>query len=292
MKDSDWAFLRQLYMTPNITKAANALFISQPALTKRLQYIEDEWGVQIVHRNKNGLDFTSEGLYLAKQALKYMDFLEETKCQLDMLRSNHKANLTIGTSLSYLSLVLPHLIAEFTAAHPEIRFDVLGGRSSEVLHMVEQGNVQLGILRGRTSDLVEKMQINEEKCYVISSVPLDSLDALAWTPRVDYPLNDLTRQLVDNWWNQRFRTPPIIGMTVEHMDQTFPMISQSLGYAIAFLPEKKEIKALKGLYLTPITIKDSDVPLTRPTWLIWQAKKPLTPEVNSFLQFMREQAGK
>ena len=228
MKDSDWAFLRQLYMTPNITKAASALFISQPALTKRLQYIEDEWKVQIVHRNKNGLDFTSEGLYLAKQALKYMDFLEETKCQLDMLRSNHKANLTIGTSLSYLKLVLPQLIAAYTAAHPDVRFDVLGGRSSEVLHMVEQGTVQLGILRGRTSDLVDKIQINEERCYVITSVPMDSLDALAWTPRVDYPLNDLTRQLVDNWWKERFHTPPIIGMTVEHMDQAFPMISQSL----------------------------------------------------------------
>ena len=289
MKDSDWAFLRQLYMTPNITKAASALFISQPALTKRLQYIEDEWKVQIVHRNKNGLDFTSEGLYLAKQALKYMDFLEETKCQLDMLRSNHKANLTIGTSLSYLKLVLPQLIAAYTAAHPDIRFDVLGGRSSEGLHMVEQGTVQLGILRGRTSDLVDKIQINEERCYVITSVPMDSLDALAWTPRVDYPLNDLTRQLVDNWWKERFHTPPIIGMTVEHMDQAFPMISQSLGYAIAFLPEKKEIKALQGLYLTPVTIQNSDVPLTRPTWLIWQKKNPLTPEAQGFLQFMQSQ---
>lgn len=292
MKDSDWVFLKQLYLTPNITKAANALFISQPALTKRLQYIEDEWKVQIVHRNKNGLDFTSEGLYLAKQALKYMDFLEETKSQLDMMRSNHKANLTVGTSLSYLSLILPHLIAEFGRLHPDVRFDVLGGRSSEVLHMVEQGDVQLGILRGRTSDLVDKVQINEERCYVISSVPMDSLDALAWTPRVDYPMNDLTRQLVDNWWNERFQTPPIIGMRVEHMDQTFPMVAQSLGYSIAFLPETKEIKQLKGLYTIPVTIQNSNVPLTRPTWLIWLKKAILSPEAESFLSFMKEQTTK
>lgn len=241
MKDSDWAFLRQLYLTPNITKAASALFISQPALTKRLQYIEDEMNVQIVYRSKSGLDFTTEGMYLAKQALKYMDFMEETRRHLDMLRSNHHAIISIGASLSYLKFKLPQIVSDYTSLHPDVRFDIIGGRSRTVHSMVDEGTVDIGIIRGRTSESVEKIQINSEKGYILTSTPLESLESLAWTPRIDYPLNDYCRQIVDNWWSEHFPSAPVVGMTVEHMDQSFPMVSHSLGYTIAFLPDGCEL---------------------------------------------------
>lgn len=288
MKDSDWEFLRQLYLTPNITKTANALFISQPALTKRLKQIEDEMNVQIVYRSKSGLDFTTEGIYLAKQALRYMDFLEETHRQLDMMRSNHRASISIGASLSYLRFKLPQIISQYSATHPEIRFDIIGGRSRTVHNMVDDGSVDIGIIRGRTNDTVEKIKINEEKGYIITNTPLTDMESLAWTPRVDYPLNDYCRLIVDHWWYQQFSSPPVIGMTVEHMDQAFPMVSQSLGYAIAFLPDGCEIPSATPLYRTPLSIQGGDAVLTRPTWLIYQQKKALSPQLAEFLDYIRK----
>ena len=288
MKDSDWEFLRQLYLTPNITKAASALFISQPALTKRLQSIEDEMNVQIVYRNKSGLDFTTEGMYLAQQALKYIDFMEETKRHLDMLRSNHHANISIGASLSYLKLKLPQIISDYSASHPDIRFDIIGGRSRTIHNMVDDGSIDIGIIRGRTNDTVEKVRINSEKGYIITNTPLESLDSLAWTPRIDYPLNDYCRQIVDNWWNEHFPSAPVIGMTVEHMDQTFPMVSHSLGYSIAFLPDECELPSPTPLHLTPLSIQDTDAVLTRPTWLIYQQKKKLSPQMIEFIEYIKE----
>lgn len=288
MKDSDWAFLRQLYLTPNITKAASALFISQPTLTKRLQYIEDEMNVQIVYRSKSGLDFTTEGMYLAKQALKYMDFMEETRRHLDMLRSNHHANISIGASLSYLKFKLPQIVSDYTSLHPDVRFDIIGGRSRTVHSMVDEGTVDIGIIRGRTSESVEKIQINSEKGYILTSTPLESLESLAWTPRIDYPLNDYCRQIVDNWWSEHFSSAPVVGMTVEHMDQSFPMVSHSLGYTIAFLPDGCELPTPTPLYLTPLRIQNTDSVLTRPTWLIYQKKKVLSPQVIEFLDYIQQ----
>lgn len=288
MKDSDWEFLRQLYLTPNITKAASALFISQPALTKRLQSIEDEMHIQIVYRSKSGLDFTTEGIYLAQQALKYIDFMEETKRHLDMLRSNHRANISIGASLSYLKFKLPQIISDYTSIHPDIRFDIIGGRSRTIHNMVDDGSVDIGIVRGRTNDSVEKIQINSEKGYIITNTPLKSLNSLAWMPRIDYPLNDYCRHIVDNWWNDHFSSAPVIGMTVEHMDQTFPMVSHSLGYSIAFLPDGCELPSPTPLYLTPLFIQDTDAVLTRPTWLIYQQKKKLSPQIIEFLKYIKE----
>ena len=55
MKDFDWELLHSLHKNPNMTKAVNILYIAQPSLTKRLQYIEAEFDVTIVARTPKGL---------------------------------------------------------------------------------------------------------------------------------------------------------------------------------------------------------------------------------------------
>lgn len=287
MKDSDWEFLKQLYLTPNITKAASALYISQPALTKRLKAIEDEMQVQIVYRSKSGLDFTTEGLYLAQQALKYIDFIEETRRQLCMLHSNHKTSITIGASLSYLKFKLPGIIAQYSACHPDIRFDIIGGRSRTIHDMLDRGEIDIGFVRGRIHDNVEKIHINNEKGYILTNLPLKSLEELSYTPRIDYPLNDYCRHLVDQWWSEHFDTPPLIGMTVEHMDQTFPMVTQGLGYSIAFLPDGCTLPTASPLYQTTLTIANTSTALVRPTWLIYAQKQHHSEQLLSFLDFIQ-----
>lgn len=60
-KLGDYEFLITLYHSKNLTQAAQALFVSQPALTKRLQQIEHELDTVIVYRNVKGVQFTPEG---------------------------------------------------------------------------------------------------------------------------------------------------------------------------------------------------------------------------------------
>ena len=79
MKDTDWEILYELYKNPNMTKVANLLYITQPSLTKRLQHMEEEFQVTIVNRTTKGLEFTKEGEYLAQQAKKYLDFINQTR---------------------------------------------------------------------------------------------------------------------------------------------------------------------------------------------------------------------
>ena len=55
MKNIDWKILKVLYEKRSITKAAESLFMTQSALTKRLQSIESEWGRQLVERTSRGV---------------------------------------------------------------------------------------------------------------------------------------------------------------------------------------------------------------------------------------------
>ena len=79
IKDSDWEILYKLYETPNMTKVADMLYISQPSLTKRVKNMEKEFGVKIINRTSKGVKFTSEGEYLAKKAKEYMEFIKNVK---------------------------------------------------------------------------------------------------------------------------------------------------------------------------------------------------------------------
>ncbi|MBM7652047.1 helix-turn-helix domain-containing protein [Neobacillus cucumis] len=54
MDKRDWHILQMLYREKNITKVAGNLFMSQPALTKRIQQIENEYEVKVIHRGKKG----------------------------------------------------------------------------------------------------------------------------------------------------------------------------------------------------------------------------------------------
>lgn len=77
MKNIDWKILKVLYEKRSITKAADALFMTQSALTKRLQSIESEWGRQLVERTSRGVTFTEDGKYLVQKANIMLDFLQE-----------------------------------------------------------------------------------------------------------------------------------------------------------------------------------------------------------------------
>ena len=98
MKDSDWEILYRLYKTPNITKVANMLYISQPSLTRRLKGIEEEFNIKIVSRTSKGVTFTPEGEYLAKKAENYMDFIKEIKNEENEKNRNRTVH-RIGSNL-------------------------------------------------------------------------------------------------------------------------------------------------------------------------------------------------
>ena len=75
MKDIDWKILTVLYEKRSMTKAAETLYMTQSALTKRIKAMETEWNIEIVRRSSKGVEFTEDGHYLVKKASIMLDFL-------------------------------------------------------------------------------------------------------------------------------------------------------------------------------------------------------------------------
>ena len=139
MKELDWKILIVLYEKRSITKTAESLYLTQSAVTKRLQNIENEWGIHVIRRSSQGVSFTEDGTYLAQRASVMLDFLWEIR-EHYAGKNCRKETLTIGIPNSFSRLYFPAVLSSYIE-----RFDRLDVRlipnSSEVIlqKLVEKG---------------------------------------------------------------------------------------------------------------------------------------------------------
>lgn len=119
LKANDYEFLITLYRSKNITQAAQTLFLSQPALTKRLQQIEQELGVLIVNRNVKGVQFTPEGQYVVRYAEQCVNEYKELKMALHGLQTEKDSTISIVSARTLAHELLPDLFANFLKVYPK-----------------------------------------------------------------------------------------------------------------------------------------------------------------------------
>ena len=109
MRELDWLILRKLYEKRSISKAAEDLYVTQSALTKRVKTIEQEWGVEVVKRSSQGVTFTEDGRYLVKKAGIMLDFLGEIREHFSE-RHGVKELVRVGVPNSFARLHMPKLL--------------------------------------------------------------------------------------------------------------------------------------------------------------------------------------
>ncbi len=131
----------------HITAAAKNLNISQPPLSLQLKALEDEFGVLLFQRDKRNLTITHEGLILQERAKEIINLVNKTVRDLQNLGVEAHGTIRIGTIISVCSSILPEKIMAFNRTHPQIDFQVFEGSSSHVMDLLNDGTVDIGILR-------------------------------------------------------------------------------------------------------------------------------------------------
>ncbi len=284
MKDSDWKIIYELHKTANLTKTANLLYMTQPTLTKRLKQIESEWGCTIVDRTPKGLNFTSEGNFLAEQAKKYLDFFDYTKNELNRLKEASLTELVIGASYTYSKYSLADVLVPFQLTHPNIYFRILNDSSDALYRQVLDGSVDVGFLRGDYDGPVNRTLLDKTCGFLVTKDPVN-LSELSAMHRLDYKTNEKTTDILTRWWESRFDTAYPSGMMVGHIDGAWKLIYEGMGYALVFLPENFENRF--NLTLSPLIWPD-DTPVTRNTWFVYPKEKRLPEKLMDFIKYTED----
>lgn len=279
----DWTVLTALYENKNITKTGKVLRISQPAITYRINKIEEEFEVKIIHRGSKGVIFTPEGEYLVNYAVEMLKEYQSIKENILNFDNKVQGVLRLSASSIFSRYKLPKILSEFSAQYPLVRFHVLTGWSEKVFDAIYKDSSQVGILRGTYPLSAVKKLLMEEELLIVSKTPIE-LKNLPTLPRIYYNTDTSLKTLTDNWWLDNYDQPPLISMRVDNMETCKEMVLNGLGYAVlpSILLEEDEI-----LYKYPCLNKGGS-PVKRETWLVHKEEYLSNPVVNAFCEFLEE----
>lgn len=147
----------------NITRAAERLHMAQPPLSQQLKLLEEEFGVVLMERSTRKIQITDAGRLLQNRAKQILELTEKTAKELNDLKEGLQGTLSIGTISSAEETLLPLRIQNFYEKYPGVDFYIREGGTFEILEMIKDGVVEIGIIRTPiTRDIYEYISLPDE----------------------------------------------------------------------------------------------------------------------------------
>ncbi len=128
-------------------KASEKLFIVQPALTKQIQLLENELGVQLFERNKRTVKLTVAGEFFKTEVKQLLEKLSETKNKVRLVADGQKGEIRIGYVGSCIHTFLPDLLSSLHNQHSEIQTYLSEMTSASQLQAIQKGDLDIAFLR-------------------------------------------------------------------------------------------------------------------------------------------------
>lgn len=133
----------------NFTRAAEELFITQPAVTRHIKELERLLDARLFKREGRGIALTAEGVRLLAHSRRILKEYETLAEEISFGRNSPvSGELSLGASSTMSQYVLPSLLALFNRHYPEIRIWLKSGNTEEIEQAVQDESVQLGIVEG------------------------------------------------------------------------------------------------------------------------------------------------
>ncbi|MFP3569393.1 LysR family transcriptional regulator [Paraburkholderia sp. SIMBA_030] len=130
----------------NISRAAVALHLSQPAVSGQLRQLQDEFGEPLYQRDGRGVRLTPAGEQLASYATRLRDTWRQAHAYRDALRGMEQGTLRIGASTTPASYLLPYLIADFHRRYPDVSLHTADGNTTEIVGALD--SVDIAMIEG------------------------------------------------------------------------------------------------------------------------------------------------
>jgi DNA-binding transcriptional LysR family regulator len=130
----------------SFSRAAEALFLTQPTVSEHVRALEDALGVQLLDRLGRGATPTRAGTLLLGYARRMLALAREAAQAIEQFQGRVSGELTVGGSTIPGEYVVPELIGAFRGKHPDVRVSLLIGSSREVQTWVEEGRVEIGVV--------------------------------------------------------------------------------------------------------------------------------------------------
>jgi DNA-binding transcriptional LysR family regulator len=129
----------------SFTKAAHALHVSQPSISKMLKALEEELGVVLLDRAERKMELTDAGEMVYAHALKVLQVLDSLSSSIAEIRNVQRGRVKMGMMPTVGSFLLPNAIAQFKKQYPGIDIEMKEYSAKLLEIQVEQGSIDVGL---------------------------------------------------------------------------------------------------------------------------------------------------
>ena len=271
----------------NISAAAEALHISQPALSRQIKDLEEELGVVLFERGSRRIKLTEEGMILRRRAEEMVRLMQITESEISRAHEGLSGEIHIGAGESPAFHHLSRIAGRIHASYPDIRFTITSGDTDDLLEQLNSGLIDTALI------------FTEYDRSQYQGIRLPEEDRLGLLMRKDDPLaaksvitaGDLTGLplIVPRAALDQFSTNPALSglriVTVYNLIYNASLfVEDGVGYAVGF----------DGLISTgaesPFTFRPLENQLTQSGTIIWKKYEVFSPAVNLFLDLLKQTA--
>lgn len=222
-----------------INRAAEALHITQPTLSRQLSQLEEEVGVKLFHRGAKKITLTNEGILLRRRAEEILSLVDRTQRELIEQDEFVEGRIVIGGGELAAMQILPEIIESFHEKYPLVTFDLFTGNADLVKEQMEKGLIDIGVLLEPID--MEKFDFirlaGKERWAVLMRPddPLAEKEAVSAKDLEGLPLILPRRTNVQNelssWFGDSFKNAQIF-FTSNLSTNAAIMVQKGLGYAL------------------------------------------------------------
>jgi DNA-binding transcriptional LysR family regulator len=283
---SEFQLLSVLAQEMNMRKASERLFVSQPALSQRLQTIEKDWGTKLFIRSQKGLALTPAGEQVIEFVNEVLKKQEKVRESIYSLQTGVSGTLKIAVASIVGQNWLPQVLKKFIDKYPQVKISLVTGWSSEILNCLYDDQVHIGIIRGTPDWKGVKVHLFDDPLYLVDR-EITSPDQILETDRpfIQFKSDSNYYQEIQDWWMKKFKTSPRRTVVVDQIETCKQMAFNGIGYAI--LPGITLTKAELDIFKVPL-LNESGEPLKRDTWLLGYESAFQLKQVQAFVDVMNE----
>ena len=129
-------------------KAAEELYLTQPAVSLQIKALEEDLGVQLFDRTGSHIALTPAGKTLLHYAEQVSVLLTRAEQEVSTLSGEHAGHLALGASTTIAQYVLPRLLSEFRREYPRVQPTLISGNTERIVSAVVQQQIALGFIEG------------------------------------------------------------------------------------------------------------------------------------------------
>ena len=270
----------------SFSEASEHLYLTQPAISKRVSALEAELDAQLFDRIGRKVTLTEAGTALLSRARNILQQVDDSKRAIQNLSGHIAGKLSIGTSHHIGLHRLPPVLRAFTSAYPEVELDLHFMDSEEACHAIEHGELELAIvtLPLEPAKVLQTYEVWPDPLDIVvnQSHPLALLNKITTKQLAKYSAilptrGTYTRQIFEHTM-RKHKLELKVGLSTNYLETIKMMVSVGLGWSV--LPRSMLNKELKTLHIEGINLE-------RKLGIVWHSGHTLSNAATAMSEILK-----